>query len=139
MQRRAARAGPSRLRINKMPALRLTATRSVRLTRFFPRDLGAFFSRFGEADGDGLLAAGYAPALAAFARPQSAAFPSADSASDRFACSLTVSAARTGILACHVSLLSIRLERQGKVCGTDRKRMAKGNLALAWRVGFPQN
>ena len=37
------------------------------LTGFFPGDLGAFFTRLGKPDSDGLLAALYAPALATLA------------------------------------------------------------------------
>src|ERR1700680_836673 len=42
--------------------------------RLFLRNLGTLFSRFGEADRNGLLAAFHSAALAAFARFQSAAF-----------------------------------------------------------------
>ena len=59
----------------------------------FPGDLGAFLPRFRKADGDGLLTAGYAAALATFAGTQGAAVAAAHGAGDGFACSLAVSAA----------------------------------------------
>ena len=61
-------------------------------TGFLTRDLGTFFSRFGEADGDGLLATLYAPALATFAGAKSAALSSAHSAGNSFARPPTVPA-----------------------------------------------
>lgn len=53
---------------------------------------GAFFARFGQADG--LLAALYAPALAAFAGTQGPALSSAHGAGDGLARSFAVPAAR---------------------------------------------
>jgi hypothetical protein len=59
----------------------------------FSGDLGAFFARFGKPDGDGLLAAFYAPALATFAGAQGAALSSAHGAGNGPACSFAVPAA----------------------------------------------
>src|ERR1700719_3201986 len=78
------------------------------LTGFFAGDLSAFFARFGQTDGDGLFAARYPAALAAFAGAKRAALSSAHGTGDRLTCSLTVPAARTGFSGCHVVLLLVR-------------------------------
>ena len=71
----------------------LNANCETRLARLFSGDLGAFFARFGESYGDGLLAALYAPAFATFAGAQSAALSPAHGAGDGLARSLAVPAA----------------------------------------------
>lgn len=97
----------------------LTLSRFNSLAGFLPGYPGAFFASFGQADSDGLLAAFHAPALAAFAGTERAAFSSAHGARDGFTRFPAVPAARTGSSGCHVSLLPIRSEGRGKVCARE--------------------
>ena len=97
----------------------LTLNRFNSLAGFLPGHPGAFFASFGQADSDGLLPAFHASALAAFAGTERAAFSSAHGARDAFTCSPAVPATRAGSSGCHVSLLPIRSEARGKVCGRE--------------------
>jgi len=63
---------------------KLTLNRYNSLAGFLPGDPGAFFTGFGQANSDGLLAAFHASALAAFAGTERAAFSSAHGARDVF-------------------------------------------------------
>src|SRR6185295_10811517 len=65
----------------------------------FSRDLGAFLSRLGQSNGNGLLAALHRAALAALSALQRSFFATAHRALDALACRLSV-LLFTGLLAC---------------------------------------
>src|ERR1700675_2635478 len=90
-------AGPTRTRL-----LRGCAYRRLPSAGSFSRDLRALLAGFREADGDGLLAAFYRTALAAFAGTKRATLPSAHGARHLLAGALAVLAATFS--RCHLCL-----------------------------------